>query len=107
MKLKFVSIIVAIMIFLVGCGVEDSSEVEEPMVNNEEVAKQEEIVDPVEETAVEEPTEEEPVQQLAPDFTLLNLNDEEVSLIHSHNERISLDNILKATEFYLRLIEKL
>ena len=80
MNLKFVSIIVAIMILLVGCGAEDSSEGEEPMVNNEEVEEQEEIVDPVEETAVEEPTEEEPVQQLAPDFTLLNLNDEEVSL---------------------------
>ena len=40
-------------------------------------------------------------------FSPMHLNDEEVSLIHSHNERISLDNILKATEFYLRLIEKL
>jgi len=40
-------------------------------------------------------------------FSPIHLNKEEVTLMHSHNERISLENIIKSTEFYLRLIEKL
>lgn len=40
-------------------------------------------------------------------FSPISLSNEEIGLMHSDNERISLDNIIKSTEFYIRLINKL
>jgi len=40
-------------------------------------------------------------------FSPMHINHDDLALIHGHNERVSIDNILKATEFYLRLVEKL
>jgi thiol-disulfide isomerase/thioredoxin len=80
MKTRYLAIIIAIMMFLVGCSTENALEVEEADVENTGVVLEGE--EKLEETPAleEEAIEEEEVLHLAPDFTLLNLNDEEVSL---------------------------
>ena len=39
-------------------------------------------------------------------FSAMDLTSEERATIHGNNERIRLETVLKATEFFVRLIEK-
>lgn len=75
MKIKIVSIIVAIMVLFVSCSTENGSEVEQGLA-----VEQEEIAESADQSTAEESSKEEAKEELAPDFTLMNLNDEEVSL---------------------------
>ncbi len=40
-------------------------------------------------------------------FSPMKLTSEALGLIHGHDERISIENVLNVTEFYIRLVEKL
>lgn len=40
-------------------------------------------------------------------FSPMQLDKKDIDLIHSNDERISVDNLLKVTDFYVRLVERL
>lgn len=79
MKLKILAVLMAVIVLLVGCssGKVEENKQPETIENDEQVSKEQTVVEaPVDEVSSTEIAKNKP----APDFTLMNLSGEEVSL---------------------------
>ncbi|WFA08256.1 TlpA disulfide reductase family protein [Tissierella sp. Yu-01] len=86
MKYKILALLMAVIVLLVGCSTGNISESEQPEViesedsGEEQVSKEEVVVEAPVDEPVEETSTEIAKDKPAPDFTLMNLSGEEVSL---------------------------
>lgn len=82
MKLKLLAVLMAVIVLLVGCSSSKVEESKQPEVieNDEQVSKEQTIVEEPVDEQVEEVSSELAKDKPAPDFTLMNLSGEEVSL---------------------------
>lgn len=80
MKYKILALLMAVIVLLVGCSTGNISENEQPeVIEKDQTVVEEPIEEPVDEQ-VEEVSSELAKDKPAPDFTLMNLSGEEVSL---------------------------